>query len=154
MARTSDITTRIYCTPSRPWTGRVGCISPFVRVCPMATKATEALRILPGMLRHRLPNSGTLEALHSQCFYLLSCLIWGSVSEFVSLCRVVSFELGRSLSILWGFERSRPMPWTGLHCSERHWRCPVLLSAGQPGRPCAAKSLRQFTTVWCVDRSW
>ena len=30
-------------------------------------------------------------------------------------------------------------PWTGLHCSELHWRCPVELSAVQARAPASSK---------------
>ena len=34
---------------------------------------------------------------------------------------------------------TRLEPWTGLHCSELYWRCPVELPAVQSGAPASSK---------------
>ena len=77
---------------------------------------------------------------------------WGLVcSSFVCLlfrlgcCCLV--PLARTIYSVRGVGCSRPEPWTRLHCSELHWRVPVVLSAGQSGAPVKQQSLR----TWIVS---
>ena len=64
---------------------------------------------------------------------------WGLVFPFFRLfgvsarlfCCLVPLALA-SYSVR-GVGCSRPEPWTRLHCSESHWREPVVVSAGQSG---------------------
>ena len=74
--------------------------------------------------------------------YLLEFGWYGCCFGFLS-----GFFLGVGLSLsgdfLLFFPRgavdTRLEPWTGLHCSELYWRCPVELSAVQSRAPASSK---------------
>ena len=66
------------------------------------------------------------------------------VSAWLFCCLV---PLARASFSVRGVGCSRPEPWTRLHCSEFHWREPVVLSAGQSGAPVKQQSLR----TWIVS---
>ena len=66
------------------------------------------------------------------------------VSAWLFCCLV---PLARTIYSVRGVGCSRPEPWTRLHCSELHWREPVVLSAGQSGAPVKQQSL----STWIVS---
>ena len=83
----------------------------------------------------------------------LSFFGWGLVCPFIRLFVVSAWlfcclvPLARTSYSVRGVGCSRPEPWTRLHCSELHWREPVVLSAGQSGAPVKQQSLR----TWIVS---
>ena len=78
---------------------------------------------------------------------ILSSTYLNSVGTVVAFGFLSGFFLGVGLSFsgafLLFFPRgavdTRLEPWTGLHCSELYWRCPVELSAVQSRAPASSK---------------
>ena len=75
-------------------------------------------------------------------WFVLSFVCCSSAS-----CSVCLVPLARTSYSVRGVGCSRPEPWSRLHCSESHWREPVVLSAGQSGAPVKQQSLR----TWIVS---
>ena len=86
-------------------------------------------------------------------FLPLPPLGWGLVCPLIRFSFVLALlfcclvPLARTSFPVRGVGCSRPEPWTRLHCSELHWREPVVLSAGQSGAPVKQQSLR----TWIVN---
>ena len=78
---------------------------------------------------------------------ILSSTYLNSVGTVVAFGFLPGFFLGVGLSLSGAFlllfprgaVDTRLEPWTGLHCSELYWRCPVELSAVQSRAPASSK---------------
>ena len=54
-----------------------------------------------------------------------------------------------SVLVLRGAVDTQLEPWTGLHCSELYWRCPVELSVVQSGAPVSSKVCQHGSVCGC-----
>ena len=99
----------------------------------------------------RIASSVTPCPRPSNLFDLTRCAVLGRLSFGVrlSLSCVLLFCLLLVLFVLGGAVGTRVEPWTGLHCSELHWRCPAELSAVQSRAPVSSKVCEHGSLCSC-----
>ena len=106
----------------------------------MACRFTLTQRVLPQGVK--FPYRTTLGTPPFPCCVLLE---GSQLSRRIRFC-IGLFGCPLALSPSGQWEGSPAEAMDRLHCSEEHWRAPVLLSAGQPGAPVCSKA--------CFHGSW